>query len=176
MLFDPFGDIDFEKFSAIGPFLQGKTVAGELLSNRAGALPDVAGDEVDQGCAHNAKEIVAAVLVKFVVFHRDNSVHQIARQLIVGNGLAVLDVDLAENFSVPVQNHAGRFHLFELAQIVGRGFCLQLRRDDSEIDRDENYCEQHNQRGQVKLRPRVPRSPVAVRKGWHQKRNRHAGR
>jgi hypothetical protein len=26
------------------------------------------------------------------------------------------------------------------------------------------------------LGPRVPRSPVAVRKGWHQKRNRHAGR
>jgi hypothetical protein len=26
------------------------------------------------------------------------------------------------------------------------------------------------------LGSRVPRSPVAVRKGWHQKRNRHAGR
>ena len=105
------------------------------------------------------KEIVAAVLIEFVVFHRDHSVHEIARQLIVGNGLAVLDVDLAENFSVPVEDHAGRFHLFELAQIVGRGFRLQLRRDDSEIDGDENYCEQHNQRRQVKLGSRVP--PVA---------------
>ena len=94
------------------------------------------------------------MLVKFVVFHRDNSVDQIARQLIVGNGLAVLDVDLAENLSVPVHDHAGRFHLFELAQIVGRGFRLQFRRDDSEIDGDEDYCEQHNQRGQVKLGPR----------------------
>ena len=175
MLFDPFGDIDFEKFAAKGSFLQGKTVAGELLGDRARALPHMAGDKILQGRAHDAKEIVAAVLIKFVVFHRDNSVHQIARQLIVGNGLAVLDVDLAEDFSVPIEDHAGRFHLFELAQIVGRGFRLQLRRDDSEIDRDENYCEQHNQRGQVKLGPRIPRSAVAVRKGWHQKRNRHAG-
>ena len=43
MFLDPFGEIDFEQFSPIGSFLEGKTVAGELLSNRAGALPDMAG-------------------------------------------------------------------------------------------------------------------------------------
>ena len=141
--------IDFEKFPAISFFLERKTVARELLSDRACALPHVAGDKVfERGCAHDTERIVAAVLIKFVVFHRDNSVHQIARQLIVGNGFAVLDVDLAENFSVSIEDHAGRFHLFELAQIVSGGFRFQLRRDESEIDRDEN-----NQRAEQSTSP-----------------------
>jgi hypothetical protein len=62
------------------------------------------------------------VLIEFVVFHRDHRVHEIARQLIVGNGFAVLDIDLAENFSVSIEDQAGRFHLFKLAQIVSGGF------------------------------------------------------
>ena len=123
-LLDAFREVDFEKFPTISLFLERKTVARELLGDRACTLSHVAGDKIFEGGPHDAGRIVAAMLIKFVVFHRDNGVYQIARQLIVGNGLAVLDVDLAEDFSVPIEDHAGRFHLFELAQIVSGRFAF----------------------------------------------------
>ena len=70
--------------------------------------------DVLQGRAHDAEQIVTAVLIKLIVLDRDDGVDQIARQLFVRNGLAILDVDLAEDLIVPIHDHAGRFHLFEL--------------------------------------------------------------
>ena len=46
------------------------------------------------------------MLVELVVLDGDDRVDQIARQLFVGNGLAVLDVDLAEDLVVAIEDHA----------------------------------------------------------------------
>ena len=75
----------------------------------------MAGRQVFQSGASDSEQIVAAVPVKFRVLRRHHRVHKIARQLVVRNGLAVLDVDLAEYFVVPIENDTGRFHLLESA-------------------------------------------------------------
>src|SRR3977135_4428856 len=49
---------------------------------------------------------------------RANGIDEIARQLIVGNGLAILDINLAEDLAVAIENHAGGFHLFQPAQLA----------------------------------------------------------
>ena len=59
----------------------------------------MAGGEILQRRPNDPEEIVAAVLIKFVVLDRDDGVDQIARQLVVGNGLAILDIDLAKDLS-----------------------------------------------------------------------------
>src|SRR5207302_10256904 len=100
MLLDSFSDEDFKKFSPIRFLFESETVARQLLGDCASALSDVAGDKVFQGRAHDAKEIVAAVLIKVGVYHCYHGVHQVARQLLIGDGLAVFDIDLAKNFSV----------------------------------------------------------------------------
>ena len=66
------------------------------------------------------------MLIKLCVFHRDHRVDEIARQLLIWNGFAILDVNLAEDFVVSIQNHAGRFHLFELGQIERGRLVLQI--------------------------------------------------
>src|SRR5262245_15465333 len=78
-------------------FLQRKTISRELLGDRASALPHMSGREIFQGGADNAPEIVTTVLVEFVVFNRNNRIHQIARYLVVRNRFAILNVDLAKN-------------------------------------------------------------------------------
>ena len=45
------------------------------------------------------------MLIKFCVFDSDTGVDEILRQLIVGHSLAVLDVDLAKDFSIAIENH-----------------------------------------------------------------------
>ena len=53
------------------------------------------------------------MLIKFRVLYGDDRVDEIGRQLLVRHRLSVFYVDLAEDFAVPIQNDAGRFHLFE---------------------------------------------------------------
>ena len=72
------------------------------------------------------EQVVAVVLVKFVVLRRDDGVDEILRELGVGNGLAILDVNLAEDFVVPIDDHAGRFHLLEMGKVEGRGLLFDL--------------------------------------------------
>src|SRR5476651_2547608 len=62
------------------------------------------------------------MLVKLIVFHGDDGVDEISRQLSIGNGLPVLDIDLPKNFVVAIEDDAGRFHLFELREVERGGF------------------------------------------------------
>ena len=64
---------------------------------------------------------------EFLRVRGHDGVDQVARDLVVGNGFPVLHIDLAENFSIAIENHAGRFHLFEPTQIEGGGFASAQR-------------------------------------------------
>ena len=86
----------------------------------------MSGHQILQRRSQNSGKRVAVMLIKFCVFHRNDRIDQIRRQLIVGNGFAVLDVDLAEDFVVSIQDHTRRFHLLELAQIERGRLVLQV--------------------------------------------------
>ena len=62
-------------------------------------------------------KIVAVVLIKFCVLDGNDGVDQIGSQLLVRDRLAVLDVDLAKDLAVAIENHTGRFHLIELVHV-----------------------------------------------------------
>ena len=81
----------------------------------------MAGDDVLNAARMIPNKIVAVVLIKFVVLHRDNRVDQIAAEVDRRNGFAVLDIDLAKDLVVPIENHAGRFHLLEMREIEPGG-------------------------------------------------------
>ena len=72
------------------------------------------GGEILERCPDDPEQIVTVMLVKLVVLGRDGCVDQVGRELLVGNGLAILDVDLAKDLVVPVKDHARRFHLLEV--------------------------------------------------------------
>ena len=74
----------------------------------------MAGDGVLERCPDNSQQIVAVVLIKLVILHRDDGVDQIGRELVVGNGFAILDIDLAKDLVAPIDDHAGGFHLLEM--------------------------------------------------------------
>ena len=116
LFFDPAGEENLEQLAPESSFLERKTIARQLLRDRARTLPHVAGGEILQRGAHDAEEIVTAVLIEFRVLHRDDGIDEIARQLVVRNGLPILDVDLPENLVVAIDDDAGRFHLFELTR------------------------------------------------------------
>jgi len=84
----------------------------------------VAGREVFQRGTDDPHQIVSLMPIKFCVLDGDYCVDEIARQLIVRHCVPVLDVDLAEYLALSIENHARRFHLFELVQIkcLGLGF------------------------------------------------------
>ena len=86
------------------------------------------------------EQVVAVVLVELVVLGRDDRVHEVGRELIVGNGLAILDVDLAKDLVVAIENHAGRFHLLETREIEGGGLLFEgsaARRKESDQTGEE---------------------------------------
>ena len=47
------------------------------------------------------------MLIKLCVLNGDDGVNEIGRQLVVRHRLAILDIDLAEDFAVAIKNHAG---------------------------------------------------------------------
>jgi hypothetical protein len=57
------------------------------------------------------------VFVKFCILDCNDRVDQIGSQLLVRNRLAVLDVDLAKDLPVAIENDTGRLHLLELVQV-----------------------------------------------------------
>src|SRR2546430_2471091 len=158
-VFDSLGQKNLEQLAAERSFLERETIARQLLCDRARALTHPRGDEVLEGCANDAEEIVAVMAIKFCVFNGDDGVNQIRRQLVVGDRLAVLDINLAEDLALTIENYAGRFHLLELAQIEHGGARFELCRDDREINRRGGNNDQRDGDGNVKLRLGVPRTP-----------------
>src|SRR6266851_1509825 len=157
---------NLEELAAERFFFQSKTVSRELLGDRACALSHMAGQKVFKSRSHDSEKIVAVMLIKFTVLNPDHGVDQIARQLIVWNRFAVLDVNLAEDFIVPIENYAGRFHLFELAQIESRRAVSQIRSQNKKINRHPTkehgeYAGRH-----VNDRTRIPRrtKPITGRR------------
>ena len=126
VLLDPAGEEDLEQLAPKSPFLERESVARQLLRDRARALAHVAGGKILQRRAHDPEQIVTAVLIELRVLHRDDGVDQVPRKLVVGNGLAILDIDLAEDLVVPIEDHAGGFHLLELDEIKRRGLATQI--------------------------------------------------
>jgi len=76
-----------------------KTVARELLRDRARALPDVASREIFQGRTGDPEQIVAAVLVNFASSTATTALTSRVAT-VVRHRLPVLDVDLAGDFAV----------------------------------------------------------------------------
>ena len=148
--------------------LERKTVARQLLRNRAPALPHVTGSQIFQRCADDSEEIVAAMLIKFCILNRHDRIHEVAGQLIVRHSLAVFDIDLAEDFSISIENHARRFHLFELAQIKRCRLAVEIGGENGNINRQENYEHRHDAKRNVELRPGIPGRPNAIARRRHE--------
>ena len=153
---------NFEQLAVECSFLERKTVARELLRDRARALPDVAGREIFQGRTGDPEQIVAAMLIKFRVFRRHDRVDQIAWQLVVRHRLPIFDVDLAEDFPISIENYAGRFHLLEFAQVERRGLAFEMRGQDRKVNREAADQNRNNGGRDVELRPAVPWAPKTV--------------
>src|SRR6266403_934195 len=81
--------------------------AGFAKYPRAAPLAYVSGREIFQRRPDDPQQIVAVMLIKFCVLNGNNCVDKIGRQQVVRNCLTVFDIDLAEYFAVPIQNHAG---------------------------------------------------------------------
>src|SRR4029453_12811970 len=96
LLLDSARQKNFEQFAAKRFFLERKTVARQLLCNRARALTYVARREVFQRGTDDPHQIVSLMPIKFRVLDGDYCVDEIAGQLIVRHCIPVLDVDLAE--------------------------------------------------------------------------------
>jgi hypothetical protein len=47
------------------------------------------------------------MLIKFCVFNSDDRVNEIGRQPVVRHCLPVLDIDLAEDLAVAIEDHTG---------------------------------------------------------------------
>ena len=134
----------------------------------------MAGRKILQGCADDAGEIIATVLVEFVIFHRDHSVHEIAWQLIVRNRLPVFDIDLAKNPVIAINNDAGRFHLFELREIERGGF---FPKDSEEMEKIKAQTDQEEERSpnrHIEDRFGKPRATKVPNRGTREIRNWHA--
>jgi hypothetical protein len=173
-LLDPAGEKNFQQLAPERFFLERKTVPRQLLSDRAGALPDMAGGEILQRRPDDAGKVVAAVLVELVVFHGDDGVHEIARQLVVRDRLPVLDVDLAEDFVVAIQDDAGGFHLFELREIERLGFFAERGGDVPEINAEPEQGHEGSNDRDVVFRFGKPAAAVEINRRWREKGNWHA--
>ena len=77
----------------------------------------MAGRQIFERGPNDSQQIVAVVFVKFCVLDGNDGVDQIGSQLLIRDRLAVLDVDLAKDLPVAIENHTGRFHLIELVHV-----------------------------------------------------------
>ena len=159
---DPSGQKNLEQLAAERSFLERKTVARQLLRNCAGALAHMAGREIFQRGADDPEQIVAVMLIKFCVLDGDDRVDEIGRQLVVRHCLAVLDVDLAKDFAVAIENHAGRFHLFELAQVERSGLRFEIGNKTGNVNCYDDGQHRNDANGNVKPRSEIPRWPKTI--------------
>ena len=129
-----------------------------------------------QSSTKDSEKIVATVLVKLVVFHRDNSVYEIAWYLLVRNRLPVLDINLAKNFVITINNDAGRFHLFELRKVKHGSFIFersdQIKNGETQPDEKNQGCANR----QIEDRSGKPTAVEIINRGrreigdWHMSR------
>ena len=171
---DPAGDEHFEQLAAKGFPFEIEAVPRQLLGDRARPLANVAGDGVLERGPDNSQQIVAVVLIKFVILHRDDGVDEIGRELVVGNGFAILDVDLAKDLVVPIDDHAGGFHLLEMREIERGGLLPEA--DGGGNQGQQTGDENDDDEGEREVEPRAG-IPCAVVAGELRRReiiNRHA--
>ena len=166
MIFDAFGQKYLQQLPAICPFFERKTVARQLLRDGARALAHMARDQILQRGSHNAEQIVTVVLIEFCVLHRDHSVNEVGRQLFVRYCLAVLDIDLAEDLPVAIQNYTGRFHLLELVQVERVSLCFEIEEDAGNENRRKERQHRQNSDRNIKPRSEIPwrSKPVSRRR------------
>ena len=126
IVLDPPSQKDFDQFAAICFPFESEAVAGQLLGDRACALTNAPSGQIFQTGAQNSPQGVAVMLIETGIFNRDHSIHQIARNLVVGNRLPVFDVDLSEDFAVAIKNHAGGLHLLHLVQVEDGGLVFEI--------------------------------------------------
>src|SRR4051794_5366480 len=77
VLLDATREENLEQLPSKRPLLERERIARELLRHRARTLPDMSRSEVPDCGADDPEEIVAAVLVKFRVLHRNDRVNQV---------------------------------------------------------------------------------------------------
>ncbi len=106
VLFDSLRQKKLEQLAAKRFLLERKTVARQLLCNRACTLAHMAGRQILKCCTDDPEQIVAVVLIKLCVLDGHNGLDEIGRQLAVRHRLAVLNIDLAEDLAVAIENHA----------------------------------------------------------------------
>ena len=97
---------NLEQFAAKRFFFERKTVPRQLLCNGAGALAHMASRQIFERCADNSERVIAVMLIKFCVLDGDDRVDEIRGQLVVRHRLAILDIDLAEDLAVAIEDHA----------------------------------------------------------------------
>src|SRR6516165_5984906 len=102
------------------------------------------------------------VLVEFRILDGNDGVDQIGSQLLVRDRLAVLDVDLAKDLPIAIENHTGRFHLFELAQVEGARLRLQNEENAESEECYEQRYHRQNGDGNIKPWPQIPWPPKAI--------------
>ena len=142
--------------------LERKTVASKLLSNRAGALTHMPSHQIFQSRPHHPEKIVAPMLIKLCVLDGYDGVDQIARQLFVRNGLAVLDVDLAKDLIVSIDNYTGGFHLLQFAEIERGCFSSEISTDNGKINHQSGNEYSNNRYRNVEPRAAIPRAPQTI--------------
>src|SRR5215472_13499886 len=123
-------------------------------------------DHVFERCPNDPEQIVSVVLVKFCVFDGNHSVDEIWRQLFVRHCLAVLDIDLAEDFAVAIQNYTGRFHLIQLAQIERGGLRFEIEEDAGNEDRYKDRQHRPDRNRNIKPRSEIPWPTKAISRRW----------
>ena len=65
-------------------------------------------------------------------------------KLVVRNGLAILDIDLAKDLVVAIDDDAGRFHLLELAQIERRCLPIEISGSEEKITSSTDQEDERN--------------------------------
>jgi hypothetical protein len=122
--FNPHREKDFKYFPIIRSIPQIEHISSQLLRNRAGPLANTTGLSIFQQSAKHSKKIDPLVLVKPVIFGRDDSIHQVGRDLIQAHLFAVLNEYFSEHLPVPVVNQACRFDRVQFPEIEFRGLLL----------------------------------------------------
>ena len=132
ILLDAPREIHLHEFALVGALAEFEGISRELLGNGAGALRDAALDVVRERGPEDAHVVHAIVGVEAVVLGGNDRVHQSLRQAVVGNGLAVLDENLAELAALAVVEHRGGLHFRDLLEIEFLGAAFVLAREDAE--------------------------------------------
>ena len=106
--------------------------------------------------------------IELGVFNRDHGIDEVARQLVVRNGLAVLDVNLAKDLLISIQNHAGRFHLLKLFEIEGGSLSFEIAGQHRDVNQQSTEDEHGEADRDIKVGLTVPRRPETIARRWHQ--------